>query len=83
MRRQKANVCDLDKIGVEWYDFHRCKRIKGDKVLKGTRYSLVQPMTEQQEEYLSQFKNVRVGIAQYRYAPEIQHQTIILFDKCL
>lgn len=84
MRRKKANVNDMFNIGVEWFDFHRCQRIdETGKVIKGTRYLLDKPMTEKQKEYLSNFKNVIVSTATYRYAPEIQYQTLIITDVCL
>ncbi len=84
MRRKKANENDLFRMGIEWFDAHRCKRTdEAGKVIRGTRYILEKPMTEHQEEYLKQFKNVVVSTAKYRYAPEIKHQTIILTDVCL
>lgn len=84
MKRKKANMHDMFKMGIEWFDFCRCKRIdEAGKVIRGTRYLLDKPMTKQQEEYLNNFKNVIVGKAQYRYAPEIQYQTVILTDVCL
>ncbi len=84
MRRKKATVNDLFRMGLDWFDVRRCKRTdEAGKVIRGTRYFLDKPMTEQQEEYLKKFKNVVVGTAQYKYAPEIKYQTIILTDVCL
>lgn len=84
MRRKKANVNDLFQMGIEWFDSQRCKRTdKTSKVITGTRFVLVKPMTDEQVFELGKFDNVIVGVAQHRHAPEIQHQTVILTDVCL
>ena len=85
MRRKKANENDLLVVmGIGLVAVRRCMRTdKAGKVIRGTRYILGKPMTKQQEEYIKQFKNVVISTAQYRWAPEIKHQTIILTDVCL
>ena len=80
MRRKKANILDLMKLGVDYFKFERVKNSEGKK---GTRYTLDKPLTESQSTYLSQFKNVILSSCNYRYAPEIQYQALILLDKCL
>ena len=78
--RRKASILDLMKLGVEYFKFERVKNSEGKK---GTRYTLEKPLTDSQHEHLSKFKNVILSSCNYRYAPEIQHQTVILLDKCL
>ena len=80
MRRRKASILDLMKNNVEYFKFERVKNAEGKR---GTRYTLEKPLTDSQLEYLSQFKNVILSTCNYRYAPEIEHQVVIILDKCL
>ena len=80
MRRKKASILDLIRLNVDYFKFERVKNAEGKR---GTRYTLEKPLTDSQLEYLSQFKNVITSSCTYRYAPEIQHQVVIILDKCL
>lgn len=80
MKRKKMTAQDLYAADISFYDFHRVKNADG---LRGFRYILDKPLTEEQLAVVKQFKNVILGGAQHKYAPEIRHQTIILTDKCL
>lgn len=40
-------------------------------------------MAKEVKEYFEKFENVKFGKAQYRYAPEIVYDTLILLDKIL
>ena len=80
MRRKKANIMDLIRVNVEYFKFERVKNAEGKR---GTRYTLEKPLTDSQVEHLSQFKNVILSTCNYRYAPELEHQVVIILDKCL
>ena len=80
MKRKKANIFDLMKINVEYFKYERVKNSEGKK---GTRYTLDKPLNNSQLEHLSKFKNVILSTCNYRYAPEIKYQVLIILDKCL
>ena len=80
MRRKKANILDLIKLGVDYFKFERVKNSEGKR---GTRYTLEKPLNDSQLEHLSKFKNVILSTCNYRYAPEVKHQVLIILDKCL
>lgn len=81
MRRKKANTWDLvETITQGWYAFSRVQNSKGQK---GWRYVLCSPLTPEQRESLGKWKNIVISSCQYRYAPEITHDTVILMDKMI
>lgn len=67
----------LDSIDNGYTGFAKVTGNKGS----GYRYTLSNKLTREQHDYLAQYDNVDFGIAQYRYAPEIKHDTVILLDK--
>ena len=77
MRRKKASILDLIRLNVEYFKYEHVKNSEGKK---GTRYTLEKPLTDSQLEYLSQFKNVILSTCNYRYAPEIEHQVVIILE---
>ena len=78
MRRKKATVWDLMRLGIAWF---RDERVKNDAGDKGYRYTLSRNLTDEQKEALGKFKNVILSSCQYRHAPEIHHDVVILLDK--
>lgn len=77
-RRRKAYFSD---IATQCIGFSAFQRITDSHGNKGTRYVLTEPLTKEKQAYFTKFENVRFGKAQYRYAPEIVHDTLILLDK--
>ena len=67
----------LDSIGNEYHAFSRVRNAEES----GYRYTLSNKLTKEQEDYLKKFDNVRLGSAQYKYAPEITYSTVILIDR--
>lgn len=67
----------LDSIDNGYTGFAKVTGNKGS----GYRYTLSNKLTREQHDYLAQYDNVDFGTAQYRYAPEIKHDTVILLDR--
>lgn len=67
----------LDSIDNGYTGFARVTGNKGS----GYRYTLSDKLTREQHDYLAQYDNVDFGTAQYRYAPEIKYDTVILLDR--
>ena len=81
MKRKKATVTDLYLKGIQYHAFQRITNTTTKE--KGYRYILCDPLTDEQKEALKQFKNVIISSCSYRYAPEINHDTVILMDKII
>ena len=79
MKRIKANMGDLVAMGA---GFYRSFRVKA-RGTYGTAFVLEKALTAEQTKQLEAFKNVHTGITEEVCAPEIRHQTIVLFDKCI
>ena len=73
---KKATLQRFEELGIIYHNFSRVKN-KNDR---GWRYTLSKPLTETQREELMKSKNVILGSATYRYAPEIVYNTVILLD---
>ena len=77
MARIKATFTDIP----EYTAFQRIRRTDG---LKGWRYTLDRPLTpEEREELPRRWRNLELSSARHRYAPEIQRDVVILWDKCI
>lgn len=79
-KRRIATIYDLDATGMQYFDFARVRNAATGE--RGYRYMLCKPATDAQRQALTWAKNIVWGTAQYRYAPEIVHDTIILLDHC-
>lgn len=71
----------LESIGNSYHTFNRVSRTDDSKKYSGYRYTLSNPLTDEQVAELSQYSNVEFGKAQYKFAPEINYSTVILIDK--
>ena len=80
MRKRKCYVRDLCGLGIVYFASQRVKDPNTGE--RGTRYILDKPLTRGQRVALKDFENVLTSSCYARYAPEIRHDTIILFDKC-
>lgn len=80
MRRVKMNLPDMYLLNIEYHAF---QRIKHPEHGYGVRYVLCKPLNDQQIAAVIKFKNTIMGNCQYRYAPEIKYDTLILYDKCI
>lgn len=78
MRRQKAGWSDLTRMGAYFHAWQDFKTLEG---VRGCRYVLNNPLTDEQKEYLLQFKNIDFGYAYNKYNPEFKYSTVIIFDK--
>lgn len=67
----------LDSIDNGYTGFAKVTGNKGS----GYRYTLSSKLTREQHDYLAQYDNVDFGTAQYKYAPEIKYDTVILLDR--
>lgn len=81
MKKQKMYLGDMLDAGIEYIDFQPVVNKKTGE--KGYRYILENPLTEKQVIIINSFKNTVISSCQYRYAPEIKHDTLILLDKCI
>lgn len=79
MKKQKMYLGDMLDAGIEYIDFQRVTNKKTG--VKGWRYILENPLTEKQVAIINSFKNTVISSCQYRYAPEIKHDTLIILDK--
>lgn len=79
-KRKIATIYDLDAVGMQYFAFSRVRdKATGER---GYRYILDKPVTDAQRQALAWAENIVWGTAQYRYAPEIVHDTVILLDHC-
>ena len=76
---KKATLQRFEELGIIYHNFSRVKN-KTNKNDRGWRYTLSKPLTEIQRDELLRSKNVILGSATYRYAPEIVYNTVILLD---
>ena len=67
----------LDSIDNGYTGFAKVTGNKGS----GYRYTLSNKLTREQHDYWAQYDNVEFGTAQYRYAPEIKYDTVILLNR--
>lgn len=67
----------LDSINNGYTGFAKVTGNKGS----GYRYTLSNKLTREQHDYLAQYDNVDFGTSQYKYAPEIKNDTVILLDR--
>ena len=80
MKRKKATLQDLNALNIGFFAF---QRIKNNDGVFGWRYTLEKSLTDEQRYYLNQFKNVQYSSCSYRYASEIKHDVVMLFDRCI
>ena len=77
MKRKKANAWDLPP----YIAYSRVKRT-GDG-LKGWCYVLERGAKQDDINTLTNlFRNISISTCTYKYAPEITHYTVTLWDKC-
>ena len=67
----------LDSIDNGYASFSKVNGAKGI----GYRYTLANKLTREQHDYLAQYDNIDFGEAQYKYAPEIKYDTVVLLDR--
>ena len=84
LKESKSNILSyhefvdyLDSIDNGYTGISKVKNNKG----VGYRYNLKNKLTREQHSYLEQYDNVFFGEAQYKYAPEIKYDTVILLDR--
>lgn len=80
MRQKKCYVRDMCALGIFYFASQRVK--DPDTGERGTRYTLDKPLTQEQRAALELYSNVLISSCRAKYAPEIRHDTVILFDKC-
>lgn len=84
LKESKSNILSYHEF-VDYLDsinngYTKFSKVKNDKGV-GYRYNLKNKLTREQHSYLEQYDNVFFGEAQYKYAPEIKYDTVILLDK--
>lgn len=78
MRRKKANVWDLPP----YIAYSRVKRTADG--LRGWRYVLDRGVSQDAINTLTNlFNNVSINTCAYKYAPELTHYTVTIWDKCI
>lgn len=80
MKRAKMNLSDFDFLKIT---YHASQRVKHPSYGYGTRFILCKPLTDEQITAIIRFKNTLCGNCHYKYAPEIQYNTLTLYDKCI
>ncbi len=80
MKRKKIDFRDFGKYGINYIAFQRVKNFNG---VRGTRYILDKKLTPEQETAVRSWKNVTIGSATNRYAPEIKYNTVTLWERCI
>lgn len=73
-RRRKMDFRDFDTLGVHFNTFYRTKL--------GYVYRLESILTQEQKEFILSFKNTKIALASYQYAPEIKHSMVLIANKC-
>lgn len=76
-RRRKASFTDLPP----YYKFIRIRN-KGTGV-RGYAYILDKPLTDSEKEWLLTYDNTEVVLHSCQYAPELKHDAVIVYDKCI
>ena len=77
MKRKKATCADIPA----YIAYQRVRRVSDG--LKGWCYVLENSNQDEINTLMNLFKNVTWSTCTYRYAPEIQHYTVTLWDKCI
>lgn len=73
MRKRKATFKDIPT----YYKFERIKK-------KGYMYHLTDKLTEETKQLLENtYQNIKFYTSISLYAPEQQHQCILIYDKCI
>lgn len=80
MKRRKATAADLINIKAYYYNSFRVKLNNGTR---GTAYVLDNNLTTEQRDFINKFDNVHIGHSRCQYAPEIKHDAVVIFDKCI
>lgn len=76
-RRRKATFTDLPA----WYKEIRVSR-KSDGV-RGTVFVVDRKLTDREREWLATYDNTDFVSVRCQYAPEIVHDGVIIYDKCI
>lgn len=77
LKKKKATCADIPA-------YITCQRVRRvSDGLRGWRYVLENSNQDEINTLMNLFKNVTWSTCTYRYAPEIQHYTITLWDKCI
>lgn len=63
----------------QWFNRERVKTQKG----MASAFWLEKRLTEAQKEFIKTFPNTDITTVSYRYAPEIKHDVLLQFDKCI
>ena len=80
MKRKKFYFSDIINNNIFYHNFDRIKNAAG---VKGWRYVLSEPLSDEKKQYILSFKNVVISECAHKYAPELKYNTLIVFDKCI
>ena len=80
MKRKKMTLTDMINANINYFSFSRVKNSNG---VMGWRYILEKSLNDYQYNIILKFQNTLVSNCFKRLAPEITHQTLTLFDKCI
>lgn len=75
--KKKMSFGDLLAIG----DYYAFSQACVDGV-RGTIYKMCKPLSDEQKEEISRWKNTKLFIAQSQYAPELKRTAVFIGDKC-
>lgn len=79
MSKYKFTFADMIEMGIEYFSCDPVFVVDKDGNKRGGwRYLLDKNLTDEQKASLEEFENVRMGECQYRYAPEIIHDYVII-----
>ena len=83
MRRKKLTFDEF----VKKFDYHSFsetafKNVNTGKFVHGYKYYLCTKITDEQKVFLEQFKNIKIGNAQYRYSKDITYDCIFIGNSC-
>lgn len=81
-RKTKFTAFDLLNMGCYFFEEHKVYS-KIDTTNKGIRYTLDEKLTQEQKDKILAYKNTDIGTCHYRYAPELEYDTVIIMNKCI
>lgn len=74
-RRKLYHFKNMLADGINFFDCHPVIAPEGQK---GMRYILCDKLTQEQKDRINDYDNTYISYCQYRYAPEIKYDTLII-----
>ena len=79
---KKLNLSDMDNEKLFYFGFSRVTAGHSRNGIGYFIYHLEKPLSENKQAILiARYNNIAFGEVMLRYAPQVKHQTLLVFDK--